>query len=187
MSVLRLANKSSIRRRPDNSASRCMNRHQVAVAAEAHAAAVFAQAGYSVFVQYGANQPGYDLAVSNDKKTVLVSVKGSSNGGWMLTTKKPEGTYRSALEAWEAKNASFVFFYVQYQGVKVGELPRMYIALGREVAKHQYTGLWGGIALSLIEDQTITRGPKKGKTQSVPSAWRVTEERVHEVFSLSSA
>lgn len=45
-----------------------MDKHKISVAAEAFSAGVFAQAGYSVFVQYGANQPGYDLVVSNEKK-----------------------------------------------------------------------------------------------------------------------
>jgi hypothetical protein len=36
----------------------------VGVAAEAFAAGMFAQAGYDVSVQYGANQPEYDLLVS---------------------------------------------------------------------------------------------------------------------------
>lgn len=40
----------------------------VGVAAEAFAAALFARLGYDVSVQYGANQPEYDLiAVSGDK------------------------------------------------------------------------------------------------------------------------
>ena len=57
-----------------------MDKHQVGVAAEALAAGVFAQAGYGVFVQYGANQPGFDLVVTKDKRgTYAVSVKGTSN------------------------------------------------------------------------------------------------------------
>jgi hypothetical protein len=74
-----------------------MNRHQTAVAAEAFAAGVFAQAGYSVFVQYGANQPGYDLAViSDDRKAMQVSVKGSTDGWWLLTAKEKGKTSSSA-------------------------------------------------------------------------------------------
>ena len=41
----------------------------VGVAAEAYVAAMFARCGYDVSVQYGANQPEYDLiAVSGDKR-----------------------------------------------------------------------------------------------------------------------
>lgn len=164
-----------------------MNKHQVSVAAESQTAAVFAQAGYSVFVQYGANQPGYDLAVSDDLKTVLVSVKGSQNGGWILTAKKEEGTYESALAEWRTKNSRYLFCFVQYQDVSLGTMPRIHIASGKEVAKHLETAAWGKINLSLIESKTITRGPKKGKTQSVPAEWKLSEERIHALFKAIDA
>src|SRR5260370_5861481 len=57
----------------------------VSVAAEAFAAALFARCGVDVAVQYGANQPEYDLVVSRDDKMLKVSVKGSQDGGWGLT------------------------------------------------------------------------------------------------------
>jgi hypothetical protein len=63
-----------------------MKRYHVAVAAEAYAAAAFARAGYEVSVQYGANQPGYDLVVVKENRILKVSVKGSSDGGWMVHT-----------------------------------------------------------------------------------------------------
>ena len=48
----------------------------VATAAEAIAAAQFARLGFDVSVQYGANQPEYDLMVHNGEHTLKVSVKG---------------------------------------------------------------------------------------------------------------
>jgi len=81
-----------------------MTKHQTAVAAEAFAAGVFAHAGYSVFVQYGANQPGYDLVICDDKdegRTIRVNVKGSTNGGWLLANKDKNGTWESALSQFQ--------------------------------------------------------------------------------------
>lgn len=49
----------------------------VSVAAEAIAAGQFARVGYDVSVQYGANQPGYDLIVSKGNNILKISVKGS--------------------------------------------------------------------------------------------------------------
>ena len=43
-----------------------MKQFHVAIAAEAFAAGLFAQAGCDVLVQYGANQPHYDLMVTRD-------------------------------------------------------------------------------------------------------------------------
>ena len=57
----------------------------VGVAAEAYTAAVFARYGYDVSVQYGANQPEYDLIAVSGDKMLKISVKGSQDGSWGLT------------------------------------------------------------------------------------------------------
>ena len=62
-----------------------MNSWQVSVAAESVVACMFARCGYDVSVQYGANQPEYDLIVAKRDKMLKVSVKGSQDGGWGLS------------------------------------------------------------------------------------------------------
>jgi len=57
----------------------------VATAAEALAAAQFARCGYDISVQYGANQPEYDLVAARGDKMMKISVKGSQDGAWGLT------------------------------------------------------------------------------------------------------
>jgi len=64
-----------------------MSKWHVATAAEAIAAAQFARCGWDVSVQYGANQPEYDLMVSKGNNVLKVSVKGSQDGSWGLTQK----------------------------------------------------------------------------------------------------
>jgi hypothetical protein len=49
------------------------------------AAAQFARLGFDVSVQYGANQPEYDLMIDNGLRTLKVSVKGSKDTGWGLS------------------------------------------------------------------------------------------------------
>jgi hypothetical protein len=49
----------------------------IGVAAEAFAAAQLARLGYNDSVQYGANQPEYDLIVVHKDHMMKVSVKGS--------------------------------------------------------------------------------------------------------------
>jgi hypothetical protein len=49
----------------------------VATATETIAAAQFARAGYDVSVQYGANQPEYDLMIADSERFLKVSVKGT--------------------------------------------------------------------------------------------------------------
>ncbi len=53
----------------------------VAVAAEAVAASLFARCGYDVSVQYGANQPEYDLIVAEGERLLKVSVNNKSGRG----------------------------------------------------------------------------------------------------------
>jgi hypothetical protein len=48
-----------------------MTRRQCEIAAEAYAASLLARSGYDVSVQYGANQPGYDLVAVKDNRILL--------------------------------------------------------------------------------------------------------------------
>ena len=79
-----------------------MTPRQCEIAAESYAACLLAQAGYDVLVQYGANQPQYDLVAVKGKRFLPVSVKGSQDGGWMLSVKfKEEGiSYHDAIDRW---------------------------------------------------------------------------------------
>jgi hypothetical protein len=58
-----------------------MTPRQCEIAAESYAACLLAQAGYDVLVQYGANQPQYDLVAVKGKRILPISVKGSQDGG----------------------------------------------------------------------------------------------------------
>ncbi len=112
--------------------------YHVGVAAEAFAAGVLAQAGYDVLVQYGANQPLYDLAAVKGERALRVSVKGSTDGSWGLTQSyKKERTYHGAADEWLKRHgADEVFFLVQFNGVRLGEMPRIYVARAKEIAAH---------------------------------------------------
>jgi len=74
-----------------------MTPRQCEIAAESYAACLLAQAGYDVLVQYGANQHHYDLVANKDKRFLPISVKGSQDGGWMLSVryKKENLSYHS--------------------------------------------------------------------------------------------
>ena len=80
------------------------SRH-VGVAAEAFAAALFARCGLDISVQYGANQPEYDLIVVNGERMLKVSVKGSKDGGWGLTQSLlRDANYHGAVDSWLARH-----------------------------------------------------------------------------------
>jgi hypothetical protein len=69
----------------------------IAVAAKALAAAQFARCGYDVSVQYGADQPEYDLIVAKEDHLMEVSVKGSQDWGWGLTQSTSPQTWGHLL------------------------------------------------------------------------------------------
>jgi len=158
-----------------------MNKHQTAVAAEAFAAGVLAHSALSVFVQYGANQPGYDLLVSDGNDSVMVSVKGSTDGWWVLAVKDKTDTYQEVLDRWVSANCRYAFCLVQFSGVEPGTMPPMYFATGDEIGVELRTHHFGEVSLALAKHRAPTRGKNKSKTMGIPPSWRMTEERIREV------
>lgn len=158
-----------------------MEKYHVSVAAEAHAAAAFAQAGYEVSVQYGANQPGYDLVVGKCERLLKVSVKGSQDGGWLLHGRfKKDRTWTEALEKWRCSmTADIVMFFVQFQGVAFGAMPRMYLARVNEVADHLH--LLQGRSGCLLESRRYSRGIAARHTETIPPDWRCSLARIDHV------
>ena len=59
-----------------------MSSYDVGISTEAFATAVFARFGCDIPVQYGANQPEYDLVITRDGNSIQISVKGSQDGSW---------------------------------------------------------------------------------------------------------
>lgn len=159
----------------------------VAVSAEAFAAAQFARAGLDVSVQYGANQPEYDLMVADGSAMMKVSVKGSQDGAWGLTqsyVKKAQ--YHAAVEVWLARHkAKTIFCFVQFKEVTINEMPRLYLATPAEIATVlRSTGGESG-STTLYEDHTWTKRARAAGTQElIPVSWRFTEARARELLAL---
>src|SRR6187455_2664299 len=85
-----------------------LSKWHVGTAAEAIAAAQFARLGFDVSVQYGANQPEYDLMIVDNDKVLKLSVKGSVDGAWGLTQsqlqKLKKANYHGAANDWLARH-----------------------------------------------------------------------------------
>lgn len=157
----------------------------VGVAAEAYAAAVLARYGYDVSVQYGANQPEYDLiAVSGD--TILkISVKGSKDKQWGLTQKymKNRDYSKAADMLLAAHHKKTIFCLVQFAETEPNEMPRIYLATPDEIADRLKKSAGGRGETILYENHTW--GPRavgKGTTDSIPQEWLISEERLDYLF-----
>lgn len=157
---------------------------QVATAAEAFAAAQFARCGWDVSVQYGANQPEYDLVAVDGDRMLKVSVKGSKDGGWGLTQSHiSNADYHGAADAWLAKHSrKTVFCLVQFQGVPTTALPRMYLATPMEIAAWLKAAAAGRGDTILYERHAWSaRAQAAGTVDVIPEQWRFTEARLAEI------
>jgi hypothetical protein len=161
-----------------------MKQYHVAVAAEAYVAAFCAQAGLDVSIQYGANQPEYDLIVKRGKRFIALSVKGSQDGGWGLCQNYKRGrTYHEAIDAWcGANEPSIVYALVQFWGTEVGQSPRVYLATPAEIADLMKLSRGGMGNTMLLENYSYKKGVGKNTTDRLPDSWKFSVQRVNELL-----
>jgi hypothetical protein len=163
-----------------------MGSYHVSVAAEAYAAALFARAGYHVSVQYGANQPGYDLVVSGDGRPNKISVKGTMKRGWVLTAsfKKKGRNYHDAIRAWEKahKDIKIIYCLVQFRGIAFGDMPRIYLAKIKDMAAYLKASRGGYGYTALREEYQWASGQGAGTIDMIPSEWKMTEARISQLL-----
>lgn len=160
-----------------------MTSRQCEIAAESYAACLLAQAGYDVLVQYGANQPHYDLVANKGKRFLPISVKGSQDGGWMLAVryKEENSSYHDAIDKWLAsQREDTVFLFVQFINIPIGASPRAYIALPQEIAEHMKTQCHGRGHGSLQEDYQRDH-PNSKYNHKIPKGWEFTQKRIDEL------
>jgi len=158
----------------------------VGVAAEAIAAGLFARCGFDVSVQYGANQPEYDLVVAKGDSLLKVSVKGSQDGSWGLTQSYLESAnYHRAAERWLSRHKPrTVLCFVQFKGVSLSELPRVYLATPKDVAARLKDTANGRGDTILYEEHTWgPRAHATGVTERIPPHWRFSAERVEQLLN----
>ena len=157
----------------------------VGVAAEAYAAALLARYGYNVSVQYGANQPEYDLIVVSGDKMLKISVKGSKDKKWGLTQKYLKNSdYHKAADMWlAAHHKKTIFCLVQFSGTEPNEMPRIYLATPKGIADRLKKSAGGRGETILYENHTW--GPcaaGSGTTDSIPKEWLISDERLNFLF-----
>ena len=157
-----------------------MTPRQCEIAAESFAACLLARAGYDVLVQYGANQPDYDLVAVKGKRMLPISVKGSQDGGWMLAVKyKKEGvSYLEAIDRWlAAQRDDVIFFFVQFGQVPIDGVPRAYIARASEVAAQLKTHRNGG-GYGSLQEHRRRFSPGSSFSEKTPTSWHFSVERI---------
>jgi hypothetical protein len=161
--------------------TRMMTPRQCEIAAESYTACLLAQSGYDVLVQYGANQPHYDLmAVKGEDRKLPISVKGSQDGGWMLAVRylKPGVNYLAAIGEWlSVQRNDVVYVFVGFLQVPLGDAPRVYVARPPEIAAHLRLQS-SGQGRAVLREDTPTFYPTSKYTDKIPSDWRYSTDRI---------
>ncbi|HDH05067.1 MAG TPA: hypothetical protein ENH01_05040 [Nitrospirae bacterium] len=161
------------------------NSYHVGVAAEAFVAAMFARCGYDVSVQYGANQPEYDLIVKKHEKLIPISVKGSKDGAWGLTQSfMKNADYKGAVDQWLKKhNQKTIFCLVQFKKVELGSMPRIYLATPKEIAKRlKDSAKRRGDTILYEYHEWSSRAYAAGTIDKIPDNWKFSTERIEDLF-----
>ena len=160
-----------------------MTPRQCEIAAESYTASLLAQCGYDVLVQYGANQPDYDLVANKGERFLPISVKGSQDGGWMLAVrfKKKDISYHDAIAKWcSNQRKDIIFIFVQFLYVNVGEAPRVYLARPQEIADHMKTQC-NGRGHGALQEDYLRDHPRSNYNHKIPQSWLFSQERIDKI------
>lgn len=156
----------------------------IATAAEAMAAAQFARCGWDVSVQYGANQPEYDLMVTRGDDVLKISVKGSRDGGWGLTQSFiRDADYHGAVDKWLKRHGKLtIFCFVQFKEVPLAELPRIYLATPQEIGRQMKESA-NGRGDTILHERKVwsNRAFAAGTVDEIPNGWIFTARRLEQM------
>jgi hypothetical protein len=167
---------------------------QINTGAEGIAAAQFARCGFDVSLQYGTNKPTYDMVVTKGSNLLKVEVRGSQDGTWSLTQsyikraaemsgKKTD--FHGAIELWlDHYGARTICCLVQFLGVALDQLPRIYLATPREVAT-RLRETAAGRGDSVLYEGYKWASPSHGEktNEALPESWAFSPRRVEEMFA----
>jgi len=163
----------------------------ISIGAEGIAAAQFARCGFDVLAQAGRDKPWYDFAVTRAGSMMKVSVKASEDGRWNLpqsfARRGPEMgakniDCRSAIDFWmDSQGSKTICCLVQFEGVAINQLPRIYLAFPNEIAFEMRLASerTGQCALQELYEWASPEG--KTEVGSLPPTWRFSQERIQEL------
>jgi len=165
----------------------------ITVGAAGIAAAQFARCGFDVMMQAGPDKPWYDLVVTKAGNLLKIGVKATENGCWRLAEsyllraahanpKKPD--IQHAIRMWlDTHGERTVYCLVQFEGVSLNQLPRIYLATPAEIARRMRETVERRGEPVLFEQYDWT-SPETDFTaiEALPSSWVFSMDRIHEVL-----
>lgn len=163
----------------------------ISVGAEAIATAQFARCGFDVLAQSLRDKPWYDFAVTRSGNLLKISVKASEDGSWNLaqsfsrrsTDNAKSFDCRSAVDFWvDSQGTKTICCLVQFEGVTINQLPRIYLAFPYEIAAEMRAAAERTNHCALLEKYEWTSMDGKRERTMLPSNWRFSQERIQELI-----
>ena len=163
------------------------------VGAEGIAAAQFARCGFDVLVQSGHDKPWYDLVITKAGNLLKVSVKASDDGSWSLTHSyqrraDPTGNKsdcQRAIDLWmDCQGSRTVCCLVQFKGVSIDQLPRIYLASPSEIAARMRETADRLSQAMLYEQYEWTSQESESRSlELLPREWLFSQDRIQELLA----
>jgi len=161
------------------------------------AAAQFARCGFDVMIQAGHDKPWYDLVVTKAGNLLKIGVKSSDDGRWRLAESylqraalsgKTADVHR-AIGLWlDTHGERTVYCLVQFKGVALNQLPRIYLATPADIARRMRDSV-ERLGDPVLNEQYEWTAPDTGYTvnEALPSSWLFSHERIQELLLPQSA
>jgi hypothetical protein len=163
------------------------------VAATGVAAAQFARCGFDVMIQAGPDKPWYDLVITKGGNLLKIGVKASDDGRWGLAesyllraahanTKKPDVPH--AIRMWlDTHGERTVYCLVQFEGVSLNQLPRIYLATPADIARRMRESA-ERTGQPVLQEQYDWTSPETDATsiEALPSNWLFSMVRIEELL-----
>jgi hypothetical protein len=163
----------------------------ITVGAAGIAAAQFARCGFDVMNQAGHDKPWYDLVVTKGPNLLKIGVKASEDGRWHLAesylqraTQSNKLDIHRAIALWvDIHGERTVYCLVQFQGVALNQLPRIYLATPAEIARRMRESVERKGDAYLYEHYEYTdAGSGAREIENLPNSWLFSHERIQEVL-----
>ncbi len=165
----------------------------ITVGAANIAAAQFARCGFDVMNQAGHDKPWYDLVVTKGPNLLKIGVKASEDGRWHPAESYLQRATQSnankidihrAIALWvDIHGERTVYCLVQFQGVALNQLPRIYLATPGEIARRMREAVDRKGDAYLYEHYEYTDAASGAREiETLPNSWLFSHERIQEVM-----
>ena len=157
------------------------------------AAAQLARCGFDVLVQSGHDKPWYDLAVTKAGNLLKIAVKASEDGCWRLAQPYVKRTgngsgkktdVQGTIALWlDMHSSRTVYCLVQFEGVALHEMPRIYLATPAQIALRMREAA-ERLGDPILYEEYEWSTPDTGFTalETLPSSWRFSPERIQQLL-----